>query len=60
MANIQADLSILPSMTSANPYATALMIGEKAFDIIADELHMWYNMIFHLLDKWLKRTVEIL
>jgi alcohol oxidase len=33
-----ADLSIAPGNVSANTYGTALVIGEKAAAIIADEL----------------------
>ena len=33
-----SDLSICPSNVGANTYSTALMIGEKAATIIADEL----------------------
>jgi len=33
-----ADLSIVPLNVSANTYNTALMVGEKAFLIIAEDL----------------------
>lgn len=35
-----ADLSIAPGNVGANTYSTALMIGEKAADIIIDELNL--------------------
>ncbi|GLY94154.1 oxidoreductase [Actinoplanes sp. NBRC 103695] len=33
-----ADASVLPTMTSVNPVVTVLMIGEKAADLIAEDL----------------------
>ena len=37
---ISVDLSICPSQVGANTYSTALLIGEKAVSIIAEELYI--------------------
>jgi len=40
MFNLIVDLSICPGNVGSNTYSTALVVGEKAAVIIAEELHI--------------------